>query len=295
MRVGNFEVLLIADSRVLQEVVIDGQTYVCSEPGKEYHVNIGVYRDQRTGKFPAKFLRFGLFIDGIDVQYWKRLDLSNEADLPRDYSVPVCSKFWGFKINVTELKSFVFSTPASTDSAEVATGSSMMGRVQVVVYEAAIVPGTFNNQQSAKEAPTGNRSNAVGTKLLNQASLVTEVGNTITAEKEKFIPLDRWVNVSGTPLETIDLRYHSRSMINLIHQIKAPGSSGVLESGKKRSLSSTDNTDEVNRKFQREEPSSTLATEELEDEDVVEISRPRVAPIADLTDDDGPVWSTTTL
>lgn len=319
MRSGNYDVSLIVDSTVLEEMRIDGKTYVCSEPGKEYHVMISVYRDPVTKQFPCPYLRFGLYVDGIDVQYWKRLDLSNEGDLPADPKVPVIVKFWGFKQNVSELRSFVFTTPsyegdtASTSSAASAAIAAPhvqqnAGRLKIVIYEARVTTGDFNNQQAAKQIQTATTFAAGNVKLLDQASMVTGTGQRIANDKEVFAPLQRWANVSTEPLQTIELLYHSRSMLRILSNLTAQkkGEAGVLDaddaSSRKRSLididpsSPKDETVQGRGKQRRVgsevDPFTLSNNNENEDEDVVVVRKVIVAPMLDLTDDgDAPVWS----
>ena len=111
MRQGPYELQLVTtggdnncNECVLQERDIHGMRIVTAEPGQSYHVKINIYRDHK-GRFPSKYLRFGLYVDGIDVQYWKRIDLSNEKLLPSDPMEPVVSRFLGFKKNTTEMLS----------------------------------------------------------------------------------------------------------------------------------------------------------------------------------------------
>lgn len=327
MRSGNYDVSLIADSVVLDEMQVDGKTYVCSEPGKEYHVMISVYRDPVTKQFPCPYLRFGLYVDGIDVQYWKRLDLSNEHDLPSDPKVPVIVKFWGFKQNVSELRSFVFTTP-SYDGEVTSTSSSVAaaaaaphvqqnaGRLKIVIYEARVTTGDFNNQQAAKQIQPATTFAAGNVKLLDQASMVTSTGQRIANEKEVFAPLQRWANVSTEPLQTIELHYHSRSMLRILANLTAQkkGQAGALNGGddsmgdtssRKRSLESSSPKDETDdghgkqRRLGADFDPFTLNNgggkhkdADDSDEDVVVVQKVVVAPLLDLTDDgDAPVWS----
>lgn len=329
MRSGNYDVSLIADSVVLDEMQVDGKTYVCSEPGKEYHVMISVYRDPVTKQFPCPYLRFGLYVDGIDVQYWKRLDLSNEHDLPSDPKVPVIVKFWGFKQNVSELRSFVFTTPSydgdgtSTSSSSAAAAAPHVqqnaGRLKIVIYEARVTTGDFNNQQAAKQIQPATTFAAGNVKLLDQASMVTSTGQRIANEKEVFAPLQRWANVSTEPLQTIELHYHSRSMLRILANLTAQknAQAGILNSGddsmgdrssRKRSLvdieSSSPKDEAVDGRGKERRLGAEFDPFTLNngggnnegavdaDEDVVVVQKVIVAPLLDLTDDgDAPVWS----
>lgn len=298
MRVGGFEITVIDDTgKILDEEIIDGKNYLVSEPGRVYHVNIGVYRDPNTQKFPAQFLRFGLYIDGADVQYWKRLDLSNDADLPKELHIPVCSKFWGFKKNANELKSFMFSKATSNGSVETnkpaVLPADRRGTIRVVIYEARIVGGTFHNQNNPRNLAMDGASSS--NKPLEQASVVTSTGDAVSSEKEKFIPLERWENISGTPLKTIDIHYHDRSTLNLLKQTARFKRPEIVESVASSSHSTIDEHSSAKRPRSQEE--NTPAEDEEEVSEGVAIIRRKVeVPLLDLTDDDvGPVWTTTSI
>jgi hypothetical protein len=87
MREGKFE--LVAASidesfggiRPFEERSISGNTYAVAIPGQEYCVKVNIYRDE-NGQFAPARLRIGLYVDGSDVQYWKRIDLTKEHLLP---------------------------------------------------------------------------------------------------------------------------------------------------------------------------------------------------------------------
>jgi hypothetical protein len=65
-------------------------------PNEEYSVKVNVYRN-KDGNFPAPLLRIGLFVDGVDVHYWKRIDLTDNLILTAHKKEPVSTRFWGFK------------------------------------------------------------------------------------------------------------------------------------------------------------------------------------------------------
>lgn len=239
MRLGPYEVYLVADNdQVLPEVEFeDGQTIASAEPGATYHVLVNIYRDA-SGKFPAKFLRFGLYVDGVDVQYWKRVDLSNEKLLPSHPALPVSSRFWGFKKNLTEMLSFTFSVPkTSTSSSAVvpqSSGADNFGTIRLVVYEAQVTTGVYENRSGYGEAPE-QRTIGESAKFWQQASVTTTAGKPLRLDHEKFAPLPRWSNVSKVPLETLVLRYHTLSMIDFLkefrHRLVPDGAAGAAGRG----------------------------------------------------------------
>ena len=219
MREGPYELLLIGEGdTAFEERDLNGLPCVRAEPNLEYHVQVNVYRDS-SGRFPAKYIRFGLYVDGNDVQYWKRIDLSNEKLLPSDPSEPIRSRFWGFKKNVNDIRSFVFSVPDTSSkytSGDHTISISSLGSVKLVVYEAQVSVGVYQNQDGYYEAPSQQK---IGEgKFWQQASVTTAAGNKVNNDREKFAPLPRWSNVSKEPLATLLLRYHTSSMIGFLEQ-----------------------------------------------------------------------------
>jgi hypothetical protein len=226
MRQGPYELLLVGDGEVtLDEYLFDGVPVAKAEPGQSYHVMVNVYRNE-SGRFPAKYLRFGLYIDGIDVQYWKRIDLSNEKLLPSDPKQPVCSRFWGFKKNLDSMLSFVFSAPSTSSASDSSSSGSMasLGTIRLVVFEAQVATGVYDNMNGYGEAP-GQQNIGESEKFWKQASVTTAAGKALRLEKEKFLPLSRWSNIGTVPLATLQLRYHSSSMIEFLaeFQHRLPG------------------------------------------------------------------------
>ena len=236
MRQGPYELLLLDSENVsYEERKLGDKPCIRAEPGKEYHVRINVYRNA-LGKFPAKYLRFGLYIDGVDVQYWKRIDLSDDSLLPSDPDAPVTSCFWGFKKNVNDIRSFVFSVPDTTPHQTVLSQKEYkcLGSVRLEVYEACITYGTYENQNGQFEAPSTQQIGE-NEKFWKQASLTTAAGRKIELEKEKFRPLPRWKNLRKSPDTELILQYHTEAMLDFLeeHQDKLKETTSNI-GGKKR-------------------------------------------------------------
>lgn len=287
MRQGQFELLIIGESSIpFAEEVIDNSTFVYGEPTKVYHVQINIYKDE-NGKFPWDYLRLGLFVDGVDVQYWKRLDLTNLEGLGSF----ACSKFWGFKQNANEIRSFVFSE-VSTDQTTVhyCKWNGDVGSIKLVIFRAAIESGYSINRSGEHAVPHSTRIIGEKLKVFDQPSVSTVGGNIVDAEKEKFLPtLPNWINIDVDPIATLALRYHTKSMINMLKSVKV--SSNNLSDGRdqqtvknyslKRSLSSISGS------------VSTLAEEsEKGNDDEVQLITPSVhVDFIDLTQEDSK-WTT---
>lgn len=210
MRDGQYVVELVSldDSRVYEEQTIGSKTYVVAEPGQEYYVRIKIYRDSQ-GKYPASYLRLGLYIDGYDVQYWKRVEFtdpfansnsdSNSSNSSRNNNnihseIPVVSKFWGFKNNTSDIHSFTFAEPVQSLE-PYRTHSKPLGSIKLVIYEAKVTTGVFNNTVKAGEIPTSIGNVYEGKKFWKQASVTTTAGRLLDKTGEQFLPVVRWTKI----------------------------------------------------------------------------------------------------
>jgi hypothetical protein len=240
MRVGPFEVFVIdQDGHRLEETLIDNKQYAVASPGKEYIIKVQVYKNIETNSFPAENMRVGLYVDGQDVQYWKRLDTSL---LPKESNC-VNSIFHGYKKGKDDLRSFIFAKPRSVPGPSSGSSSAASpyasaapapshGTIQVVIFEAEQVQGIVQNVGGKYEVPGQHQINSEG-KFYKQPSVTTIGGRNIT-EAERFVPLLRWKNKTDTPLVTMDLFYHSPEMIQfleLFHQERGQGGQGGSDSG----------------------------------------------------------------
>ena len=212
MKFGLYEVVLMNDvGEKFRERVIKGKSYVVAEPGREYCIKVLIHRDA-TGNFPVRLMRVGLFVDGIDVNYWKRLD----CDCLGSSEPYICTTFWGFKKNATELKAFVFSQPGiRKEQSFKDITEKPLGQLKVVVYEAVRSVGIFDNRSGNHDVPASS-SISDGRKFWQQASAVTQGGRTIESSKEKFDPIPRWANKSFEPLNTIICEYHTNDMLDFL-------------------------------------------------------------------------------
>lgn len=188
MKDGLFEVVayLTKDESRLQEVELDGKWYFVAVPNEEYCVKVNIHKDTRRNCWPANYLRIGLCVDSVDVNYWKRLDLTE----PMFETVNVASaSFWGFQSGVNSIDSFKFSnlsdgsgsSSTSSSSSSISgnnnsnsSGSTVVdhsnsntadkthqwkGQFVVSIFEAKVSTGIFNNH--ATSLPTVNKNNNV--------------------------------------------------------------------------------------------------------------------------------------
>lgn len=262
MRVGQFEVLLMnTDLMHLPEQTIAGSTYAVATEGSEYIVRVFVHRDA-NGKYPAARMRVGLYVDGHDVQYWKRLDTT---DAKTDSSVScVSTTFWGFKKSSTEIHSFMFAAPEPISSTATKSTSSV-GKIEVVIYEAEVVGGINENTSKEYGVPTSQIVDG-DKKFYMQASVGTTGGRKLE-NIEKFDPLLRWTNKYSHPMTTLILSYHTQDMLNIIEQIRQESIKSSMLG--KRSVEEIQTPDDG--------------------EDVVIVPVVRKYELVDLTDDSGDV------
>lgn len=216
MREGLYEVELIdIDGRPILETAVDGKTYAHAVPGREFSVRITVHRNPQTNRFPFDYLRLGLFIDGHDVNYWKRMDLTASGGQKM-----VSAAFQGWKKNTVDLRAFQFALPALATPQDAPTlkaemSNKPLGQIKIVVHEATLSIGTFENKSGFHEMP-GAQKVSEDKKFWQQASVTTTAGRHIDSEKEKFTPLPVWKNISATPNYELVLNYHTVEMVNFI-------------------------------------------------------------------------------
>lgn len=218
MRDGMFEVLLISEGKPLDTVEIQGQLYVCAVPGREYSVKVNIY-PLHTGAFAFKYLRLGLFIDGVDVNYWKRVDFTT-LNASRTEDEPIAVFFYGFSKSQTEMTSFVFSQLSSTSTSSYSLSgnndTSSLGNIRLVVYEAEVTYGTHANISRGVTVAEG--SVKEDTKLWHRPSVATTAGKALTG-KETFQPLEKWANKSNTPIKSMTLKYHTIEMLTVLEEL----------------------------------------------------------------------------
>jgi hypothetical protein len=291
MREGLFEMqLLSADGTPFEEK----EGFVLASPGLEYSVRILLHRDHSTSKFPLRRskIKIGLYVDGVDVQYWKRLDLSAvESDRPAEV------QFWGFKQKTDDLKAFVFSSPKCTQSSStsaVPSRDNALGQLQVVIFEADETTEVFTNQVNTSAAPTEHYVSE-SKKFWQQASLGTCGGRSL--QKETFKPIVRWNNVTLEPAKILFISYHTEDMLMLMQKFERTTSDRRQSSSSAISTSATgasnkrliDLTDghsdsefDASRKLQRED----------DDDEVRVVSVEKEIPMVDISGNENePVWT----
>jgi hypothetical protein len=228
MRIGPFEVTLQVRDETLTETDIGDKCYAHAISGSEYSIKIEVFRNEKES-FPASHMRIGVYVDGQDVQYWKRLDTSATS------TNSVSCLFHGFKKGNEDLRAFVFEPPVESQSAS-SDIKSNMGTIRIEIFEAVPADGVFNNVSRKYEVP-GQQQLPVDSKF-HLAPSVTTVGGRNVSSMEKFAPLIRWVNKDPkNPLATLLLYYHSSAVIDFLRlqhlgQLQGgDGDSGVKRSG----------------------------------------------------------------
>lgn len=213
MREGDFEVVLqlLNDERGIEVVTLDEKqigkkTYAVAEPDNEYIVKVTVHRNALQN-FAAKHIRIGVYIDGVDCNYWKRIDTDN-------VKASACTTFKGYKTGANELRAFMFASPRVMSNVDMGpdAGSSSPGSVRVEIFECVSDEGIFMNRSKNFSSPAGS---LVGqdSKFFRRPSVTTTSGRNVN-NLEKFNPLVRWKN--KVKLGSFVLHYHTREVIDFL-------------------------------------------------------------------------------
>jgi hypothetical protein len=144
-------------------------TLVC-DLGKEYAVKVCIHR-LPNGEWPYPYMRVGLFVDSLDVQYWKRLDLTTQE---MRSATSVTASFWGFKKDSSNLNAFVFSNPSLSSGDSYSAQLSEVGQIKAIIHEAVVGEGVFQNVSGSFSVPTVPSAVVEGKKFWQQASVSGE-------------------------------------------------------------------------------------------------------------------------
>ena len=205
MRVGQFEIALKMGDATLPETQIGKHTYAQAESGGEYVVRVQVYRNDQ-GTFPAHHMRIGVYVDGQDVQYWKRLDTTATS------TDSISCLFHGFKRGNDDLRAFVFEPPMESDIADHSQLESAMGTIRVEIFEAIPAEGVFHNISRKYEVPS--KATVPLDRKFHSAPSITTVGGRNISTAETFAPVKRWINKDPQhPMAVLVLRYHTAGVI----------------------------------------------------------------------------------
>lgn len=292
MREGLFEIQLLSTEGIPFE---EKEGFVLASAGLEYSVRILLHRDSSTSKFPLRRskIKIGLYVDGVDVHYWKRVDLSSI-----DAGRPAEVQFWGFKQKTDDLKAFVFSSPKCTQSLSVnavPSSDNALGQLQVVIFEAEETTEVFPNQVNTSAAPSEHYVSE-SKKFWQQASLGTCGGRSL--QKEIFKPIVRWNNVSLEPAKILFISYHTKDMLTLMQQFEGTTSDSRQTSSSSAistSLSGTSNKrliDLTDEHGDSEFDSCSKAQRQDDDDEVRVVSVEKEIPMVDISGNENePVWT----
>ena len=250
------------------------------------------------------FYLVGLYIDGIDVQYWKRIDFSHLDDIIKKDNTKttkfVTAKFYGFKKNVNEIRSFVFSNPtvqSSNDYNNLINENEdinrPLGSIHVIFYEAKVENGIYDNQNGQYEVPNQNTHQISDKKkFFEQATVTTIGGKLIDKTKEPFNPLTKWSNKSNEPSHSMTLYYHSKMTIDLLNNIEIQNNNVNNKRKYNKIIDLTnENENESNIKSQKNLNNQNESESEVEVEDdelqVLPLP-PKIIPCYNLIDENNP-------
>lgn len=292
MRDGSFEVKAFAVSNDV-ELEETAEGFIVAKPGIEYYLKIRIYKSKETVRI-GPCIKVGLFVDGVDVLYWKRIDLSTNKD-----EVMAETTFHGFKNETVEVKTFVFQKPRVMNADKLkdfVKSPSDVGVFKVVFYEAEVVNETFaNNIKSTEKIPVTTFVSD-SEKFWKQASVGTSGGRTVT-NKEVFKPLPKWINKTKEPFKILLAKYHTEEQIRLMQH-------GGFHDEPCNSLSSLPPTENrchgmfVDLTDTDDETEGTALkktkTDHQTHDDIQFIPVVKEIPLLDISmdDDEAPVWST---
>jgi hypothetical protein len=190
-------------------------TYAVAEPDNEYIVKVIVHRNS-LNKFIADHIRIGIYVDGTDCNYWKRID----TDSVKATDSATCTTFKGFKIGAEDMRAFVFASPTVRDNSSSGSSTSdtlSAGTIRVDAFECVCDEGVFMNRSKTYTAPSGSQVTP-DSKFYQQPSVTTKGGRNVN-RLEKFEPLARWKNKSE--LCSFVLHYHAKDVIDFLVDARA--------------------------------------------------------------------------
>ena len=232
MKFGPYELMAYfrSNNEPMEEKRLNNVEYLVAVPNMEYYIKVIIHRNEE-GKFPMEHARISLIVDGTDVNYWKRLDMSAATLIANNTEDSVSATFWGFKKSESEILAFVFNNKlaASSSSSTNSLTKSNIGQIKVEIFEAEVLNAVISNISGCLEVPTGatlpGSNSSANTKFWTAPSVAT-VGGSNLNNIEKFIPLPKWENkphpVTGSrndPLVTLELKYHTEELCNTLEHI----------------------------------------------------------------------------
>jgi hypothetical protein len=215
MRFGSVTVKLKSDQCELEEVLVKGKNFVVAKPGKEYTIHVTFHREgdgffslfKNTG-----LVRVGVYVDGVDAGYWKRLDL-NAQNTNSSASVT----FYGFKMNTSDIRAFTFADVHAVSDMNLnrsKINNASLGKIRVVIYESIPIEGVFDNRSGSQALLLTNTIDSER-KFWEQASVSTSAGRSMHGV-ETFQAVKRWKSAQTSPDLDITLLYHTRKLLSIL-------------------------------------------------------------------------------
>ena len=262
MKFGVYELVAYfrSTNEPLEEMRVNNVDYFIAVPNKEYYVKVIIHKNE-NGVFPMEYARISLIIDGLDVNYWKRLDMSAKTLEVNKTENEVSATFWGFKKSESEILSFVFNNKVDNAKNTSRIGSNIksnIGQIKVEIFEAEVLNAVISNISGCSEVPTtailpGTNTHA-NSKFWTNPSVATVGGSKLNGV-EKFVPIPKWENkphpITGSrndPLIVLEMSYHTEELCKTLEHIYTQddltsttidSSSSSSSSSLKRSLNSS--------------------------------------------------------
>ena len=260
----------------LLEREVDGKTYTVVPPGVgEYAVRVQ-FKKGPDGAWPYDKVKIGCYVDGHDVNYWKRMDF---GAMKKDQA-SAAAFFLGFRRAGSEIRAFTFAStvPDSNDSTSAKLSNSLasVGSVKVEIFAAkAQSKEIYANKAGGHDIPSGSKAVSGNKKFWQQASLNTSGGRAVS---EAFNPIEVWQQDGGDPVLVVEKWYHSAAMLDTIEQITGKKRPRTPEPEDILDLTADDNGAEVGK-----------GDDDGDDDDDDEVQAipapPKIVPMVDVSGD----------
>ena len=235
MRDRDIEVLVMqvgSNKSAFSEKTVNDVTYaLIPSAGCEYIVRIILHRNKYTQFFPfedvpCQCLKVGLYIDGIDCGYYKRVSYSKA--LPHHHSTVAC-EFTGFRTEGNRVRAFVVSNTIGSSDMNIneSSTSNNVGNIKVTFNMAKATENVFENRSTSREVPGASKLVDNNQKYFKQAKYSTGAGRTLNMS---FTTTKQWVNINSLPDKTITMKYQKTDIIEALAAALITSSSSPSES-----------------------------------------------------------------
>ena len=219
MRDRDVEVTVVradSDKLTFSEKTINSVTYaLVPSAGCEYLIRVTLHRNKYTRLFPfedvpCQCIKIGLYIDGIDCGYYKRIAYSKST-----FHNSISCEFTGFRKAGNNVQAFVLSNTVGTIDINTSSNSTSknIGDIKVTLNMAIATDETYENKSLAREVPGASKLIDNNQKYFNQAKFSTGGGRVIPMS---FNKTTQWNNVNTVPDKTIIMKYQKTDIVEAL-------------------------------------------------------------------------------